>query len=139
MQFFRGTIWCLNWPGWQKRAPLIKISSDSSILTCSIYVFEKGCFLQSVYKRWTEEGSFYVTGFNERSNYEVISKLLANIHDFFCEGTNLDQIVILESPEGTLKARLITCKDPSTDKIFRFLSNLFDFQSHTIVLPYKNR
>jgi hypothetical protein len=38
-----------------------------------------------------------------------------------------------------MKARLITYKDPLTGKLFRFVSNLFEFQSQTIVLLYKNR
>ncbi|MEB2783545.1 transposase [Algoriphagus persicinus] len=45
----------------------------------------------------------------------------------------------LKTEEGPLKARLVTYKDPLTGKVFRFLSNLFNFRSHTIVLLYKNR
>ncbi|REG82047.1 transposase [Algoriphagus antarcticus] len=69
----------------------------------------------------------------------MIRTLREDIHDFLSGGTILDQLVILKAPGEPLKARLITYKDPLTGKIFRFLSNLFDIQSHTIVLQYKNR
>ena len=105
----------------------------------SIYVFDKGYVNYSVYKKWTEDGSFFVTRLNENANYEVISTHREDIHDFLSGGTILDQLITLKAAGELLKARLITYKDPLTGKIFKFLSNLFDFQSHTIVLLYKNR
>ncbi len=105
----------------------------------SIYVFDKGYVNYAVYKRWTEDGAFFVTRLNENASYEVISTLREDIHDYLSGGTILDQLVTLKAAGEPLKARLITYKDPLTGKIFRFLSNLFDFQSHTIVLLYKNR
>lgn len=54
-------------------------------------------------------------------------------------GVILDQIILLRNGNKLLKARLVTYKDPLTGKILRFLSNLFDYQSQTIVLLYKNR
>ena len=105
----------------------------------SIYVFDKGYVNYSVYKKWTEDGSFFVTRLNENANYEVISTHRQDIHDFLSGGTILDQLVTLKTEGEPLKLRLITYKDPLKGKVFRFLSNLFDFQSHTIVLLYKNR
>jgi hypothetical protein len=105
----------------------------------SIYVFDKGYVNYSVYKKWTEDGSFFVTRLNENANYEVISTHREDIHDFLSGGTILDQLVTLKTEGEPLKLRLITYKDPLKGKVFRFLSNLFDFQSHTIVLLYKNR
>lgn len=105
----------------------------------AIYVFDKGYVNYGVYKKWTEHGAFYVTRLNENANYEVVSQIRADIHDFLAGGTILDQLVELKTDQGPLKARLVTYKDPLTGKVFRFLSNLFDFQSHTIVLLYKNR
>jgi hypothetical protein len=105
----------------------------------SIYVFDKGYVNYSIYKKWTDEGAFFVTRLNENAKYEVISTLRGDIHDFLSGGTILDQLVTLKSSDGPLKMRLITYKDPRSEKILTFLSNLFDFQSHTIVLLYKNR
>lgn len=51
----------------------------------------------------------------------------------------MDQLVELKTDGGPLEARLVTYKDPLTGKMFRFLTNLLDFQSHTVVLLYKNR
>jgi len=89
--------------------------------------------------RSTEEGTFLVTRLNENANYEVISKLRQDAEDFLYAGTALDQIVTLKANGKPLKARLITYKDPLTGKIFRFVNNLLELQSRTIVLIYKNR
>jgi hypothetical protein len=105
----------------------------------SIYVFDKGYVNYSVYKKWTEDGSFFVTRLNENANYEVISTHREDIHDFLSRSIILDQLVTLKTEGEPLNLRLITYKDPLKGKVFRFLSNLFDFQSHTIVLLYKNR
>ena len=80
-----------------------------------------------------------MTRLNENATYEVVSQIHSDIHDFLAGGTILDHLVELKTDQGPLKVRLITYKDPLTGKVFRFLSNLFDFQSHTIVLLYKNR
>lgn len=104
-----------------------------------IYVFDKGYVNYRVYKKWTECGAFFVTRLNENATYEVVSEIRADIHDFLAGGTILDQLVELKTGSGSLKVRLITYKDPLTGKVFRFLSNLFDFHPHTIVLLYKNR
>lgn len=51
----------------------------------------------------------------------------------------MDQHIELKAEDQPFEARLIIYKDPLSVKILRFLSNLFDFQSNTIVLLYKNR
>src|SRR5690606_2909421 len=105
----------------------------------SIYVFDKGYVNYTVYKKWTDQGSFYVTRLNENAKYEVISELRQEAHSFLYAGTILDQLVTLNADGKPLKARLVTYKDPLTGKLFRFVTNLFEFQSQTIVLLYKNR
>jgi len=105
----------------------------------SIYVFDKGYVNYAIYKKWTDQGSFYVTRLNENAKYEVISELRQDAHSFLYAGTILDQLVTMKSDGKPLKARLVTYKDPLTGKLFRFVSNLFEFQSQTIVLLYKNR
>jgi len=90
-------------------------------------------------KKWTEYGAFYVTRLNGNATNEVVSQIRADIHDFLAGGTILDQLVKQKTDQGPRKARLVNYKDPLTGKVFRFLSNLFDFQSHTIVLLYKDR
>lgn len=104
-----------------------------------IYVFDKGYVNYGVYKKWTEGGAFFVTRLNENASYEVVGEIREDIHDFLAGGTILDQLVELKTEAGPLKARLITYKDPLTGKVFRFLSNLIEAHSHTIVLLYKNR
>lgn len=91
-----------------------------------------------MYKKWTDQGSFYVTRLNENAKYEVISPLRQDAHSFLYPGTILDQLVALKADRKPLKARLVTYKDSLTGKLFRFVANLFEFQSQTIVLRYKN-
>ncbi|MEB2778135.1 hypothetical protein SYJ56_22680 [Algoriphagus sp. D3-2-R+10] len=79
-----------------------------------------------------------MTRLNENASYEVVGEIRKDIHDFLAGGTILDLLVELKTESAPLKARLITYKDPLTGKVFRFLSNLFDTHSHTIVLLYKN-
>lgn len=55
----------------------------------SIYVFDKGYVNYSIYKKWTDQGAFFVTRLNENAKYEVISTLRGDIHDFLSEGTIL--------------------------------------------------
>ncbi|MEB2785524.1 IS4 family transposase [Algoriphagus persicinus] len=104
-----------------------------------IYVFDKWYVNYVVYKKWTESGAYFVTRLNENASYGVVGEIRQDIHDFLDGVTILDQLVELKTESGPLKARLITYKDPLTGKVFRFLSNLFDAHSHTIVLLYKNR
>jgi hypothetical protein len=73
----------------------------------SIYVFDKGYVNYSVYKKWTEDGSFFVTRLNENANYEVISTHREDIHDFLSGSTILDQLVTLKTEGEPLKLRLI--------------------------------
>lgn len=104
-----------------------------------IYVFDKGYVNYGIYRKWTDQGAFFVTRLNDNAKYEVIKEIRADAHDFLAGGTILDQHIELKAADQPFEARLITYKDPLTGKIFRFLSNLFDFQLHTIVLLYKNR
>lgn len=105
----------------------------------AIYVFDKGYVNYGVYQKWTDQGAFFVTRLNDNAKYGVLRELRADAHDFLAGGTILDQHIELKAEDQPFQARLITYKDPLTGKIFRFLSNLFEFQSHTIVLLYKNR
>ncbi|WP_297338008.1 IS4 family transposase [Algoriphagus sp.] len=105
----------------------------------SIYVFDKGYVNYGVYRKWTDQGAYFVTRLNNNAKYEVVREIRAEAHDFLYGGTMLDQQIELKADNQSSEARLITYKDPLTGKIFRFLSNLFDFQAHTIVLLYKNR
>ena len=73
-----------------------------------IYVFGKGYFNYLVYKKWTEEGSFFFIRFNENANYEVISRHCEGIHDFLSGDAILDQLVTLKAQGEPLKLRLIT-------------------------------
>lgn len=105
----------------------------------SIYVFDKGYVNYGVYQQWSETGVFYVTRLNDNASFEVIREVRQEVHDYLAGGVILDQEIELKTKEKPLRARLVTYRDPLKGKVFRFLTNLFDFSSHTIVLLYKNR
>jgi len=85
----------------------------------------KGYVNYTVYKKWTDQGSFYVTRLNQNANYEVISKLRHDAHSFLYAGTVLYQLITLKASGKPLKTRLVTYKDLLTGKLFRLMTNLF--------------
>lgn len=105
----------------------------------TVYVFDKGYVNYSIYREWTDMGVWYVTRLNENANYEIVEHIRHDVHEYLSGGAILDQVILLKTKGEPLKARLITYKDPLTGKILKFLSNLFDYQSQTIIMLYKNR
>jgi hypothetical protein len=104
-----------------------------------IYIFDKGYVNYSVYKDWTTNGTFYVTRLNDNAVFEKETEVISEVHEYLWGGVILDQIIVLKKGSTHLKARLVTYKDPLSGKVLRFISNLFDYQSQTIVMLYKNR
>lgn len=104
-----------------------------------IYVFDKGYVNYNYYFDWTDKGIFYVTRLNENGSYEVLEKQEKSILDANIDGVLRDEIVLLKTVKGPLKARLITFKSLTTGKTYTFVSNLFDVAATTIAKLYKNR
>lgn len=104
-----------------------------------IYVFDKGYVNYSVYSDWTTQGVFYVTRLNDNAVFEKETEIISEAHEYLSGGVILDQTILLKKGAGSLKARLVTYKDPLTGEVLRFISNLFGYQSQTIVMLYKNR
>lgn len=104
-----------------------------------IYIFDKGYVNYSYYSDWTEGGVFYVTRLNDNGSYEVVSEEKILDRDAELTGVIKDQIVLLKSEKGPLKARLVTFKSLTNGKVYTFLSNMFDVAATTIARLYKNR
>jgi hypothetical protein len=104
-----------------------------------IYIFDKGYVNYGYYHDWTESGVFYVTRLNDNGSYEVISQESILERDAEISGVLKDQIIVLKSDKGPLKARLVTFKSLTNGKIYTFLSNMFDVAATTIARLYKNR
>jgi hypothetical protein len=104
-----------------------------------IYVFDKGYVNYSYYNNWTSQGVFFVTRLNENASYQVLESLEILERDAEMDGVLKDEIIILKSDKGPLKARLITFKSMTTSKTYTFISNLFDVAATTIAKLYKNR
>ena len=106
------------------------------------YVFDKGYVNYSIFKRWTDEGIFFVTRLDDNASYEIMNQKLGENFDVVTgQGVLSDNIIKLklkDSKEG-LKLRLITYKDPESGKVLKFLSNQMDYQAITIALIYRNR
>lgn len=104
-----------------------------------IYVFDKGYVNYSYYINWTGQGVFFVTRLNENASYQVLESLEISERDAEMDGVLKDEVIVLKSDKGPLKARLITFKSMTTSKTYTFISNLFDVAATTIAKLYKNR
>ena len=101
-----------------------------------IYIFDKGYVHYQVWKKWTDQGVFYVTRLNENANYKVLAGQPNHISEYANGGIISDQRILLK---GGLEARLVVFKDYVSGKVLRFVSNLFDYDVMTIVQLYKYR
>jgi hypothetical protein len=108
-------------------------------LAGEIYVFDKGYVNYNYYFDWTEEGIFFVTRLNENANYTVLTEKTILERDAEIDGVLKDQIIVLNTQKGDLKARLVTFKSLTTGKTYSFVSNMFDVEATTIAKLYKNR
>ena len=105
-----------------------------------VYVFDKGYVNYQIYKSWTESGAFYVTRLNENATYQVQESKPGNIEDINSGGVIKDEIILLPMKGNqTMKARLITYRDPVKKELLYFVSNMFECHAMTIVQLYKNR
>ena len=106
----------------------------------TIYVFDKGYVNYTKYEEWTQQGVFYVTRPNTNASYQVVERKLHNIIDYAAGGVIKEEIILLNlSEDKQHKARLITYKDPLSNNILEFISNMNDCSALTITLLYKCR
>lgn len=107
----------------------------------TIYVFDKGYVNFTIFNQWTNRGVYFVTRLNENAVYSIIESKTHDIEEHTSGGIIRDEIIHLNlvDSEQPLKVRLITYKDPLTGNVLKFLTNMFDYQAHTVTLLYKNR
>ncbi|TAF71979.1 MAG: IS4 family transposase [Bacteroidetes bacterium] len=112
------------------------------VKTGHLYVFDKGYVNYQVFKKWTDDGVYFVTRLNENASYTVIKHSKGEHFDCINgEGILSDEIVKfkLKGSKSGLELRLVTYKDPESGKILRFVTNHLDYKPLTIALIYKNR
>lgn len=106
----------------------------------SISLFDKGFNKYQFFDKMTLQEKFYVTRSKDNSKYTVIGNFLGLEKNF---GILKDELIELTYKEKgvyrTVVQRLITYKDPVSDKILTFLTNLMDLNASTVTLLYKNR
>ena len=106
------------------------------------YVFDKGYVNYLVYKKWTDEGVYFVTRLNENAAYTTLTQEKGEHFDVMTgEGVLSDAIIKLRlkgSNEG-LQLRMVNYKDPESGKILKFITNQLEYKPLTIALIYKNR
>lgn len=106
----------------------------------TIYVFDKGYVNFNKYEEWTEEGIFYVTRINDNASYQVIESKINDVIEYAGGGIIKEETILLKINEDKHhKARLVTYKDPLTNNILKFVSNMHDCSALTITLLYKCR
>lgn len=107
-----------------------------------MYVFDKGYINYGVYQKWTEEGVFFVTRLRESAKYTVIKNNPVEVYDLDQKaGVLLDQEIELNvsASKSKVRLRLVTYKDPHSEKLLTFLTNHFEYDAFTIALIYRNR
>lgn len=105
----------------------------------TIYIFDKGYVNYPKWKEWSTDEVYFVTRLNENANYEVISGVENDYISYADGGIISDQIILLSPSKTALKARLIVFKDPESEKVLKFVSNMFDYESSTVIQLYKYR
>lgn len=106
----------------------------------TIYVFDKGYVNYSKYEQWTQEGIFYVTRLNDNASYQVIERKINDIIDYAAGGVIKEEVILLNmNADKQHRVRLITYKDPLSNNILEFISNINDCSALTITLLYKCR
>jgi len=103
----------------------------------SVLLFDKGYPDYTTYARFTKEEVTWITRLRNRAAYGPIQ------HKHVCEsyagqGVLSDTEIILGST-AKLRARLVTYKDPLTNKTFQFLTNNFRLSPLTIANYYRQR
>ena len=104
-----------------------------------IYVFDKGYINYRKWGEWTINGSYYITRLVENADYQVLAGQHNHIIEYAGGGIISDQIILLNPGDRALQARLIVYKDPTSGRILKFVSNMFNYQPITIVQLYKYR
>lgn len=105
----------------------------------AIYVFDKGYVNYHIWKKWSDNGEYFVTRLNDNAEYMVLTGQPNHISEYANGGIISDQTIILNPLKTSLKARLIIYKDPVSGQVLEFVSNMFDYPDTTIILLYKYR
>lgn len=106
------------------------------------YVFDKGYVNYRAYKKWSDEGVYFVTRLNDNANYTLIREEKGGHFDIITGVGVLSDAIIklkLKGSKDGLELRMIIYKDPESGKLLKFITNQLDYQPLTIALIYKNR
>ena len=105
----------------------------------SVLVFDKGYNSYKWHNQLTNKGIYWVTRIRGNAKYEIVDTHAASENETIIS----DQTIKYSSKQNhipTLKPiRLVTYIDPLTNKIYRFISNHFEWDPQTIADIYKQR
>lgn len=105
----------------------------------TIYVFDKGYVNYAKWLEMTERRAFWVTRLNNNAQYEILSEKVSDYIEYADGGIISDSIIQLKRRKSITKARLIVYKDPESQKVLSFITNLFEYNPLTIAQLYKYR
>jgi len=100
-----------------------------------IYVFDKGYANYKKWEEWSKQGVFYLTRLNQNAKYEVLLGQPNAVIEYADGGIISDQQIQLK---GTT-ARLVVYKDHYSQKVYQYVTNLYDCKAETIAYLYKRR
>lgn len=102
-----------------------------------IAVFDKGYYNFSAFEQFTQKGIGFVTRLKDNANYRSTTQQ-AITDPAVLKDENI-VMGINRSSKITLNLRLVHYRDSSTKQLFRFLTNLTEFDASYIALLYKKR
>lgn len=106
----------------------------------SIVVMDKGYTNYKKFAEWDEQGIYFVIPMQNNARYEVLADNTANLRNDTGRGITKDlRVCFNHHPDKPLVARLLEIQEPEEGQHYWLVSNLHDFQSHSIRRLYHNR
>ena len=103
----------------------------------SIVVFDKGYVDYAQYKKWTDDGVYFVTRIKDNAEYRTIEEF--DIKDDVDPGIIKDEKILLTKGDMTIELRRIAYWDDNKKRLFAYLTNNFYLSPDKIAEIYKRR
>lgn len=103
----------------------------------SVLLFDKGYPDYQTYARFTKQEVTWITRLRNRAAYWLVNA--KGLRQSYAEQGVISDTEIILGSAAKLRARLVTYKDPLTNKIFEFLTNNFRLSPLTIADYYRQR
>lgn len=107
------------------------------LIAGSIIVFDKGYVDYLQYKKWIDDGIYFVTRMKDNTKYITIEEY--DIDDKVHSGVVKDEKIAIEKDDQTIELRRIGYWHDEQKKFYEFLTNNFELPPDKIAEIYKRR